>query len=258
MYQRHATPDRLSLPDVIAAAWTAVIRNWRAVLTIALGGALVSALANWAFLRLAPGVGETGEFATGDASQNAGILGVLGMALVAQTFTHMALVWAALGFLRDKPVSVRSALATGVRRFPVALVAIVIGLVVVVTLLATVILMPLALYLFISWLFTPQIVHDERVGPLTALKRSRALCRGQWWRVCGVGLAILLLSLLPSIVLAPLTGVDDSGLTAAAVAGIAALVSAPFLATGNTLLYLEVAKAAERMPRPTSPPRGDR
>lgn len=59
---------------------------------------------------------------------------------------------------------------------------------------------PLALYLVVCWAFLGQVALIEGTGGLGALRRSRALVRGSWWRVAAVLLTILLMVALVSLV----------------------------------------------------------
>ena len=65
----------------------------------------------------------------------------------------------------------------------------------------TVIGIPFAIYLGIRWGFYAQAVLIEETSATNALKRSRELVRGSWWRVFGIVLAIFLLSFMIEIVL---------------------------------------------------------
>ncbi len=65
----------------------------------------------------------------------------------------------------------------------------------------TIIGIPFAIYLGIRWGFYAQAVLIEETSATHALKRSRELVRGVWWRVFGIMLAIFLLSFMIETVL---------------------------------------------------------
>lgn len=100
------------------------------------------------------------------------------------------------------------------------------------------ILLPVALYFAVCWFFVAQVCLAEgRQGTLTAMRRSRQIVRGAWWRTAGVLAGILLLSLLPSLA----TGIVPSNAVLAQLifGAIAAAIATPFAAAAQTLLYLD-------------------
>ena len=58
-----------------------------------------------------------------------------------------------------------------------------------------------ALYFTISWMFWAFAILIEEKSVWRALKRSKQLVQGTWWRVCGIALAIVLLSTTISVIL---------------------------------------------------------
>ncbi|GAA3396944.1 hypothetical protein GCM10017752_53250 [Streptomyces roseoviridis] len=62
----------------------------------------------------------------------------------------------------------------------------IVGLLVFVAALA---LVPLALWLWIKYSLAPTVAVIENQGPMVSLRRSSALVKGSWWRVCGCTLA---------------------------------------------------------------------
>ena len=65
----------------------------------------------------------------------------------------------------------------------------------------TIIGIPFAIYFGTRWGFYAQAVLIERTSATNALKRSRALVTGTWWRVFGIMLAIFLFTFTVQIVL---------------------------------------------------------
>ena len=130
----------------------------------------------------------------------------------------------------------------------------------------TVIGIPFAIYFATRWGFHAQAVLVEEVSATNALRRSRELVKGTWWRVCGILFAIFLLALMIELILvtllmfiAVLSGVagevdftemiqqilrimwspeevDDLLLVITAVVDI---FTAPILPIGVTLLYFD-------------------
>ncbi|MFI8432224.1 hypothetical protein ACIGJO_00505 [Streptomyces sp. NPDC079020] len=52
----------------------------------------------------------------------------------------------------------------------------------------TLLLVPLAIWLWVKFSLAPSIVVFEDQGPIAALRRSSQLVRGDWWRILGISL----------------------------------------------------------------------
>ena len=106
------------------------------------------------------------------------------------------------------------------RAFGVLLPTAVVTVIVTVALVASAILMliligiPLFFYLLVIWFFAlPAVVIEGRDG-ISALKRSRELTLGSWWRLFGIGVVFALLAIAAAIpvgivlVIVPLASVN--------------------------------------------------
>jgi hypothetical protein len=244
--------------DMVAATWSTCVRHARPLLLTALPGALVAGLTELGLLRAQTGTPASTQ---GTADQTSALLAAalpyLMLTLLGQVFTHLALVRLALGLLREQPVGALAAWATGFRRLAPGLVAMLTISLTLALLATTLVLAPLALYLGVSWMLTAQVLVDEERGAWAALGRSRRLVGGQWWRVCSVGLSVLVLSFLPGLVLAQVGASIGTDLSAVLSAGAATLLAAPFLAVGHTMLYLESRRRKGEPLRPAPGPRSD-
>ena len=65
----------------------------------------------------------------------------------------------------------------------------------------TIIGIPFAIYLGVRWGFYAQAVLIEEHSATNALRRSRELVKGAWWRVFGIILALILLAFMIQTVL---------------------------------------------------------
>jgi hypothetical protein len=159
--------------------------------------------------------------------------------IAADLFSHIVLIGAAVGALGGGGVSIAGAYAVGLRSYLPALAGSIVTGVVAGLCAATILLIPLAVFIFVNWSLLTQVIVAERLGPLRALGRSRQIVRGQWWRTFGIFLAIALLSFLPTFLLGRLTASGDGWL--AALGGAAGgAVAAPFVAIAQTLLYADL------------------
>ncbi|HYI16444.1 MAG TPA: hypothetical protein VEX37_13695 [Thermomicrobiales bacterium] len=97
----------------------------------------------------------------------------------------------------DRPMTVSEAYRRISGRIgPLLGLVLVYGLVVI-GLSVTVIGIPFAIYLFIAWLLSVQILLVEGTGIRAALSRSRDLVSGHWWRVIGI---VILLAIIQGII----------------------------------------------------------
>jgi hypothetical protein len=102
-------------------------------------------------------------------------------------------------------------------------------------------------YFLVQWAFRYQVVYLEHAGVSQALSRSASLVRGQWWRVFGIKLLVIIVTLVLSSVLGLMFGmfslVAPAGFARTALGGVlqtlTEAVIAPFAALATTLLYLD-------------------
>ncbi len=124
---------------------------------------------------------------------------LLGIAIVLITFTFFIIgiggiaIGSSATYLCEN-VTIRSVLQRTMDRFWQLLGCSLLWLLVVTTLTVTIIGIPVAIHFTVRWgLFIQTIMFEKPVISI-ALGRSSELVKGMWWRVCGMLLAILLLS----------------------------------------------------------------
>lgn len=103
---------------------------------------------------------------------------------------------------------------------------------------------PLFFYLLVIWFFAiPAVVIEGRDG-IDALKRSRELTLGSWWRLFGIGIVFTLLVIAVAIPIGIVLGivsvaVDNDILVTIGVALIGALLT-PVFYVGSVLVYVDL------------------
>jgi len=98
---------------------------------------------------------------------------------------------------------------------------------------------PVAVFFLVSWFFAAQVCLAEgSTNSFEAIRRSRAIVGGSWWRTAGILGGLALLGLLPSIAVAAIR--LSQFLPGLALSALALAVSAPFLASAQTMLYLDL------------------
>ncbi len=93
----------------------------------------------------------------------------------------------------DRSITVSEAYSRMFSRIgPLIGLVLIVGLVLI-GLSVTVIGIPFAIYLFIAWLLSIQVLLVEGTGIRAALGRSRELVSGHWWRVIGIVILLLII-----------------------------------------------------------------
>jgi len=110
------------------------------------------------------------------------------------TFTSAVILHGAFQDIRNRPVNLVESLKVGLRRFlPVLGLAFLAALLVV---LGFALLIIPGLILYTMWFVAVAACVVERTGPWTSMRRSRELTKGHRWKIFGVALLLMLLSLV--------------------------------------------------------------
>ena len=101
---------------------------------------------------------------------------------------------------------------------------------------------PLFFYLLVIWFFAlPAVVIEGKDG-IAALKRSRELTLGSWWRLFGIGIVFTLLVIAVAIPVGVLLGI--ASLASAVVidvgSGVLAALLTPVFYAGSVLVYVDL------------------
>ncbi|HEU5033965.1 MAG TPA: hypothetical protein VFT62_04300, partial [Mycobacteriales bacterium] len=122
-----------------------------------------------------------------------------------------------------------------------------------------------SIWLYVSLSLAPAVVVLEKQRPVEALRRSRQLVSGSWWRVLGVLVLAALLAAVAAAIISIPFGVDGGGLTAlgdrtspvllselavtAAGSFVASTLTRPFTAAAVALLYVDRRMRTEDLAR---------
>ena len=116
-------------------------------------------------------------------------------------FPTGALLFASAQAYLGNHITTNTAFEQVTRRFLSYLGSSLLLMLVVGALAITIIGIPFAIYFGIRWSFYGQAVMIEETSATDALKRSRELVRGTWWRIFGIILAIFLIAFMLQVVL---------------------------------------------------------
>ena len=153
---------------------------------------LIGLVANLPSLLLGYGGGSVGASPTG---QNAVLLIVGGvLSFVLSMISQAVMVHAAFQAMRMRPVSLGESMRVGLSRvFAVILLALLMG---ILGGLAALLLIVPGLIVMTMWFVSTPACVVERTGPWTSMKRSAALTKGHRWKVFGLLLLLILVSLI--------------------------------------------------------------
>ena len=134
------------------------------------------------------------------------------------------------------------------RAFGVLLPTAVVTVIVLLALLGSAILMliligiPLFFYLLVIWFFALPVVVIEGRDGIAALKRSRELTLGSWWRLFGIGIVFTLLVIAAAIPVGVILGlVSLASINVVEVgSGVLAALVTPFFYAGSVLVYVDL------------------
>jgi TRAP-type C4-dicarboxylate transport system permease large subunit len=108
------------------------------------------------------------------------------------------------------------------------------------------------IYLGVALYFSAQAVVAEDRSPIEALRRSRELVRGQWWRVFGIGIVFsVMIGVVGGIIGAVSRGIaDGADSQAIALAGsmVADVFTIAFTALAATLVFFDLRTRLEGTP----------
>lgn len=121
--------------------------------------------------------------------------------LILSIATYAALTFAISEVIVGRPVTASDAYQRARQRYlPVLGLSIVYGLAIVL-MMVTIVGIPAAIYFGVAWAVSFPVIVIEQTRVLAALGRSRALVRGNWWRVLGTLIMLGLIGFVVSLVL---------------------------------------------------------
>ena len=134
------------------------------------------------------------------------------------------------------------------RAFGILLPTAVVTVIVTVALAASAILMliligiPLFFYLLVIWFFALPVVVIEGRDGISALKRSRELTLGSWWRLLGIGVVFTLLAIAAAIPVGIVLVIASSASSnvVGVGSGVIAALLVPFFYAGSVLVYVDL------------------
>ena len=244
---------RRSWGQILSASGSMYVRHPRVFLGIGLlliPVTLAITLLQWLVLE---GLGFVGVSSTGEGAGGSAFLAlIIGtmLALLGLGLVQAATACALREIDAGRRVTAVSAYAEAFERVRPLLRAIGLFVLAWVVLTTTTFLIPVAIWLAIRWCLLAPIVELEERGGRDALRRSRELVRGRWWRTASlVGLSAAI-----SLGLGPLLGallifvVDAPLATLNVVAGIVYAAALPFVGLVTAYVYFDARTRVELEP----------
>ena len=135
-----------------------------------------------------------------------------------------------------KPIGIRKAYRFAWRRLGALVGATILATLAVCGMAITIIGIPVAIYFGITWAFVLQTALLEGCGARTALSRSSALVKQNWWRVLGIMIVLTIIIVLINKLF---------GLIPVAGGIIGIILLTPVAVIGSTLLYYDLRRKKE-------------
>jgi len=130
-----------------------------------------------------------------DVSPGMLFLGI-GLSFVFSILSQAVLVHASFQAMRNRAVNLGESLRVGFMRFfPVLGVALLVG---ILAGLGFLLIFVPGLILMTMWLVAPPVCVVEQIGPWTSMRRSADLTRGNRWKVFGLWLLLMIISIVGS------------------------------------------------------------
>jgi len=227
------------LGDIVSAAWLLCVGKWRQVLLMASVTWFGVLLLDIGLLALAAHTPRLFVLAYGAPRPPVAFAALMGAGLMLVFYNQLALVGFALEASILGTAQVGRCYGRAVRGYLPALGAILITSVVFTAGSAIWLGIPVAVFFLVSWFFAAQVCLAEgSTNSVSAIRRSRAIVGGSWWRTAGVLVGLSLLGLLPSLAVAAIR--PSQFLPGLVLPAFALAISAPFLASAQTILYLDL------------------
>jgi hypothetical protein len=116
------------------------------------------------------------------------------LGIILYTLAQAIVLYGAFQDMRGRPVSLSESLQVGLQRFfPIVGLAIVMGIMVM---LGFILLIVPGLILLTMWFVSTPACVVERLGPMRSLGRSSELTKGHRWKIFGLMLVLLLISMV--------------------------------------------------------------
>ena len=212
--------------------------------------ALINSFMSWASNRVAPAPvdPETADMADlvrfmWEAMVSVGVSSVVALlAVVLWSVATAVWVRGASRGLAGEGIDAMEACSFTIARLRPLLGALLIGSVLIVLIAVTVVGLPVAVYFLITWAFMIETVVLEGQKGRQALSRSSALVKGNWWRVVGFILLVLLVVGLPSLLLYYVTIAAGGGnvFLSSLLSSLLTLPLAPIGAVASVLMYFDL------------------
>jgi hypothetical protein len=246
---------RRSWGQILAASARMYVKRARLFLGIGLlliPITLVMTLLQWLSLE---GLDAVGITSTGESAGGSALLAVIvgtTFALFGLAFVQAASACAHVEIDRGRSIDAATAYRVALRRVRPLLGAVALFVLVWIVLTTTAILIPVALWLGVRWCLLAPIVELEGVGAVAALRRSKQLVRGRWFRTASlVGLsAAVALTIGPLLGALLIFATDLPFAFLNVVSGIVYAAALPFVGLVTSYAYLDARARFELAPEP--------
>lgn len=230
----------LPLGELFRLAWNQFVKNWKSIILLTVIISLPLNLLSAIFNHQMASTTTYSTFLGGISAAGTGIsillLSLLGILI------PMGIVVILRGSFEGKTIDYQTALRTAFARWGAGITT---SLLMAVCLIGLAILLIVpAIYFGVLWAFAMYVIMEENLSNMPALKASKAIVQGRWWKVLGNTFAFAIVAgIVASIISMPFSGGNVISIT---IANTIASIGTSFSLVGGYLLYrnLKANKAA--------------
>jgi hypothetical protein len=221
----------LPLGELFRLAWDQFVKNWKSIILLTVIISLPLNLLSAIFNRQMASTTSYSTFFGGLSAAGTGIsillLSLLGILI------PLGIVVILRGSLDGKIIDYQTALRTAFTRWGAGITT---SLLMAICLIGLVILLVIpAIYFGVLWAFAMYLIMDENLSNMAALKASKAIVQGRWWKVFGNSIAFAVVAgIVASIVSWPFGG---SNVVSVTIANTIGSIGSSFSLVAGYLLY---------------------
>lgn len=235
------TSHQLQLGDLFRHAWEIFSKNFQSI-------ALITIIINLPLNLISALLASRAASTTSFAGVSAGALGIMALlSALLGVIIPLGIVFIVQSGLNGQRVDYQAALRSAFERWGAGVITSFL-MVILLILLAILLIVPAVIF-GVFWAFAIYAVMDEKLSGMAALKQSKGVVQGRWWKVFGNLIAFGVVAGIASWIVNQIFGILPSNVFVTAIASTISSIATSFSLVGGYLLYRNL-KAV----RPTTAP----
>ncbi|PIS40798.1 MAG: hypothetical protein COT26_01430 [Candidatus Kerfeldbacteria bacterium CG08_land_8_20_14_0_20_43_14] len=223
------TSRQLPLGDLFRHAWEIFSKNFQSI-------ALLTIIINLPLNLISALFASRAASSASVAGVSAGALGIMAiLSALLGVIIPLGIVFIIQSGLNGQRVDYQAALRTAFQNWRAGVVTSFL-MAILLILLAILLIVPAVIF-GVFWAFAIYAVVDEKLSGMAALKQSKGVVQGRWWKVLGNLIAFGFVAGIASWVVNRIFGLLPSNVFISAIASTVASIATSFSLVGGYLLY---------------------